>query len=243
VRSSISSSDEPGLRFGTAARLALRALRSGGAAYPELAAYLAGDTARFLAAAGVPLSGARVLDLGSGHGATGHAIDRQGAIVISADRRPLGGPRQVVGDGEALPFATSSFDGAVCSNLLEHVPSTRAVLSELARVVRPGGWVYLSWTAWYGPLGGHEYSPFHYLGVRPARTIGNALRARSGRNVPGVGLFPVHVGRTIAAIRSAGQFRIRSAVPRYWPSQAWIVRIPGLREVATWNCLLLLERR
>ena len=242
MRSSISSSGEKDFRFGTAARLAVRAIRSRGAAYPELAAYLAGDTARFLGGR-VPLSGANVLDLGSGHGASGWVLERAGAVVVSADRRPLGGPRQVAGDGAALPFATASFDGAVCSNMLEHVPSREAVLAELARVIRPGGWVYLSWTAWYGPLGGHEYSPFHYLGVRPARIIGRFLRPGSGHNVPGVGLFPVHVGRTMRAIGSGGRFRIRCAVPRYWPSQAWIVQIPGLREVATWNCLLLLERR
>ena len=46
MRSSISSSAEPGIRFGTAAKLTMRTLRSRGAAYPELAAYLAGRLPR-----------------------------------------------------------------------------------------------------------------------------------------------------------------------------------------------------
>jgi hypothetical protein len=35
---------------------------------------------------------------------------------------------------------------------------------------------------------------------------------------------------------------VLDARPRYYPKQRWILRIPGFREVATWNCELLLER-
>jgi arabinofuranan 3-O-arabinosyltransferase len=36
--------------------------------------------------------------------------------------------------------------------------------------------------------------------------------------------------------------RLIDVKPRYYPSQRWIVRVPGLREVAMWNCVLILER-
>jgi SAM-dependent methyltransferase len=220
------------------ARLAFRALRTRGDAYPQLASHLAWATRGFLDGR-VRLDGSVVLDLGSGHGSIGAAFAESGALVVSLDRRPLGGRRRVIGDAMHLPIRDASVDGAVSSNLLEHVPSPRVVLAELARVVRPGGWVYLSWTAWFGPLGGHEYSPWHYFGVRAGRRV----RWGPARNVPGEHLFPVHVGRTIRDVERAGEFRIRWMGPRYWPSLAWIVRVPGLREVATWNCLLFLERR
>jgi SAM-dependent methyltransferase len=229
------------MRLRSLARLTARTFRSSGRAYPELARYLAGDTRRFLASR-VRLDGAWVLDLGSGHGESGHALETAGARAISLDRRPLGGSRRVVGDASALPFRDAAFDGAVCANLLEHVPSPAGVVRELARVTRPGGWVYLSWTAWYGPFGGHEFSPWHYLGVRSARALGRHVRLGPVRNVPGRNLFPVHVGATLRGIERMGAFRILYAGPRYWPTQSWIVRVPGLREVATWNCLLLLER-
>ena len=39
----------------------------------------------------------------------------------------------------ALPFADESFDGVTCGYVLEHVPDPADGLSELARVLRPGG--------------------------------------------------------------------------------------------------------
>jgi len=127
--------------------------------------------------------------------------------------------------------------------MLEHTPDTAAVVAELERVVRPGGWIWLSWTNWYSPWGGHEISPWHYLGPR----FGSAAYARLHRgkalkNEPGVSLFPVHVGPTLDMLRHRPGLRVLDAAPRYYPSQRWLLRVPGLREVATWNCLVLLER-
>jgi SAM-dependent methyltransferase len=224
------------------ARLARRALQTGGRTYGQLADRLAGDTRRYLESR-FGLDGARVLDLGSGHGGSSAPLAAAGARMVSLDRRPMGGIRPVIGEAARLPFRSGTFDGVVCSNLLEHVPSPPRVVAEIARVLRRGGWVYLSWTAWYGPLGGHEYSPWHYLGTRTARAIGRRVRFGVGDNVPGEHLFPVHVGPTVRGIERTEAFTILFAGPRYWPSQTWILKVPGLREVATWNCLLLLERR
>jgi 2-polyprenyl-3-methyl-5-hydroxy-6-metoxy-1,4-benzoquinol methylase len=43
------------------------------------------------------------------------------------------------GQAESLPFQDASFDGVLAARLLLHVSSPRSVLSELIRVVRPGG--------------------------------------------------------------------------------------------------------
>ena len=60
----------------------------------------------------------------------------------------------------------------------------------------------------------------------------------------GITLFPVHVGAILRLMRSRADVGIVDALPRYYPR--WckvIVRIPGLREIATWNLLLILRRR
>ena len=44
-----------------------------------------------------------------------------------------------VGVGEALPYDDAGFDAVVCVDVLEHVTDRHKVLSEVARVLRPGG--------------------------------------------------------------------------------------------------------
>jgi SAM-dependent methyltransferase len=45
--------------------------------------------------------------------------------------------------GETLPFRSEHFDLAVCINVLDHVQSAPALLDELHRVQRPGGYLVL----------------------------------------------------------------------------------------------------
>ncbi|HYX44429.1 MAG TPA: methyltransferase domain-containing protein [Acidimicrobiales bacterium] len=195
------------------------------------------------------LAGARVLDLGCGPGHYTRALRRAGAVVVpldldEAEFRAPGGPPggEVVADARRLPVPDGCFDGVLCSNLLEHTPGANGVIDEMERVLRPGGWGWLSWTNWYSPWGGHAITPFHYLGPRLGPAAYRRLRGEPGKNAPGRALFPVHIGATLRHVRLRPGLRLVAAVPRYYPSQRWILQVPGLREVATWNCLLILER-
>lgn len=40
----------------------------------------------------------------------------------------------------ALPFADHSFDVILCNHVLEHIPDDQKALSEMFRVLKPGGW-------------------------------------------------------------------------------------------------------
>jgi len=42
-----------------------------------------------------------------------------------------------------LPFPDDSFDVILCSHVLEHVPDDRKAMSELCRVLKPGGWAVM----------------------------------------------------------------------------------------------------
>ena len=69
-----------------------------------------------------------------------------------------------------LPVRSAAVDLCYSSNVLEHVPRPWQMGDEMVRVTRPGGFVFLSFTLWYGPWGGHETAPWHYLGgARAAR--------------------------------------------------------------------------
>ena len=50
----------------------------------------------------------------------------------------------VVGVAEHLPFGSGQYDVVLCTQVLEHVDSPPAVISEISRVLKPGGVVLLT---------------------------------------------------------------------------------------------------
>ena len=101
--------------------------------------------------------GMRVLDLGCGPGTISmglakavdpgevHGIDmEEPQIEIARAAASAGGHRNAVfrtGDVTRLPHEDNSFDAAHCHALLMHVPDTDAVLAEVKRVLKPGGFI------------------------------------------------------------------------------------------------------
>jgi SAM-dependent methyltransferase len=195
------------------------------------------------------LAGARILDAGCGPGWYVEALRAAGATVVGLDgdldaltaaASPPAG--LVLADAARLPFADASFDGIFCSNLLEHAADTDGVLHELARVLRPGGWGYLSWTNWYSPWGGHDMTPYQFLGPERGPRLYERRHGPPRKNRYGEGLFAVHVGPTIRRMRAMPTVRIERVEPRYWPRLRFICSIPGVREVLTWNCVIRFRR-
>ena len=107
-----------------------------------------------LARDGIPVQGLKVLDDGAGLGAVSAEAAERGAHVtalepgrdsadICEDRLGKRG-RTICADGERLPFTDSEFDLVVSIQVLEHVEHPLRYLEEAARVLRPGGHLYLS---------------------------------------------------------------------------------------------------
>ena len=106
--------------------------------------------------------GPRVLDGGAGQGTMSSRLERLGFEVTSTDvsvaaveflRENLSGAVLEADLGE-LPFADATFDAALLGEVLEHVDDDRGALTELARVLRPGGVLAVSVPAnpaLYGP--------------------------------------------------------------------------------------------
>jgi SAM-dependent methyltransferase len=214
---------------------------------------LAADSVRQLST-WAPLAGQVVLDVGGGPGYFGAAFRGAGAAYVSVDadlgelsavERP--GPGTVLGSSLALPIRDGAVDLCYSSNVLEHVPLPERMADEMVRVTRPGGVVFLSWTTWLSPWGGHETSPWHYLGGRYAARRFTRRHGRAPKNEYGRTLFSVSAGRMRRWVRqaeAAHRVHLLEALPRYHPRWAqWMAAVPGVREVACWNYVLVLEVR
>ncbi len=99
--------------------------------------------------------GDRLLDIGCGEGRHCHGVQLltlaqaigvdldEGSLALARERgaqlEGIGPEAQfLAADASALPFADASFDAAICSEVLEHVPDMAALVAEAARVLKPG---------------------------------------------------------------------------------------------------------
>jgi len=104
---------------------------------------------------GSRLAGKTALDVGCGGGYLTEEIARLGFAATGVDPSEPSlraasahagdqglGIRYVRGAGEDLPFETGAFDAVFCCDVLEHVRDLDRVVSEIARVLKPGGVFY-----------------------------------------------------------------------------------------------------
>lgn len=101
-----------------------------------------------------PFTGAEsVLDAGCGTGALAYALAPHVAEVVGVDvneeylaaaaENAPENVRFVAGDATALPFGYGEFDIAACHRVLHHVRRPEVAVSELARVTRLGGRLFV----------------------------------------------------------------------------------------------------
>ena len=143
----------------------------------------------------VPLEGAKVLDIGCGAGLLSEALAGEGARVTAIDLAPelievaklhqLEAGHQIdyrVQSAEAIADELpGGFDAVTCMEMLEHVPDPGSVIEACARLLKPGGRLFLStlnrtpaafalaivgaeYVARLLPKGTHQYRDF----IRPA---------------------------------------------------------------------------
>jgi 2-polyprenyl-3-methyl-5-hydroxy-6-metoxy-1,4-benzoquinol methylase len=114
--------------------------------------------------------GDRVLDLGCGFGRHAFELYRRGANVVAYDlaseelrevatmfyamseggEAPKGASAKVIqGSVLALPFADGTFDAVIVSEVLEHIPEDQAAITEITRIVKPGGQVAVTVPRWW----------------------------------------------------------------------------------------------
>jgi len=144
--------------------------------------------------------GERVLDIGCGldsvldytEGVKGYTLDS-----LMGQLHPLGlsdDLRHTAGLLEAVPFDEASFDRVFLLNVLDHVRAPHQGLREIARILRPGGMLFLSVDVYAGRRYWVKRARKFYDRLRGARTKHPWVfsAADIDRILRGVGLRPRH---------------------------------------------------
>jgi SAM-dependent methyltransferase len=143
----------------------------------------------------------RILDYGSGTGGNASAYSSLGLVVgIEPDAAAVrlasvrGGARYCRASGTRLPFRPGTFDAVVASDVLEHIEDDRTAISEIARVLRPGGTAIISVPAHPWLYSEHDAALHHVR--RYSKTALRNLVAQAGLRIRRLSywnatLFPV----------------------------------------------------
>ena len=77
------------------------------------------------------------------------------------------GLRLGIEDATALTFPSASFDSCVCISVIEHIPDDARVMSEIWRVLKPGGTLHLTTSVGVSPLDEFVDTPLYGDASRP----------------------------------------------------------------------------
>jgi SAM-dependent methyltransferase len=171
-----------------------------------------------------------------------------------AAREGIGNAEFSVGDATSLEFADASFDGAVNRLSFHHIPAPQRVVEEMARVVRPGGWVIVSdlltdedaaVQAWHQEIE-RLRDPSHWATMTPARL--RAMGEAAGLELESEQLIPVEIDYDDWLLRGSGGEAAAALIDRLLgeaPAEAESFQVsgePGARRLR-FRTMLLRWRR
>lgn len=191
----------------------------------------------------------RILDVGSGYGSFVLAARCAGLEAFGmepaefelewarrrlADIRPEADPDAVYlrADAAAVPFEAESLDVVCFWNVIEHLPNAGAALAEAARVLRPGGSLFLI-APNYAAFRREAHYHVPWLPLLPRRLAVAYLRAL-GRN-PRFYEDHVHPSTMLGTVRTLGRLGLELRDPRVAKlSDAAAVRRRSARSIVLW---------
>lgn len=199
-----------------------------------------------------------VLDLANGYGGETEVLNGICKQIVGLDLNVppiITDSELIIADALNTPFSPTTYDFVVCASLIEHIQEPELLMSELARITKPNGFVYLSFPPFFAPTGGHGYAPFHYFGeklsVKLSRLFNKVLKRKLfdqsiklGDNFQSAytnwGLFVLTINHARRLIFQSG-FKMLDQSTKWSPIN--FSRIPLFGELLTWHVHFLLQKK
>jgi len=190
--------------------------------------------------------GSRILDAGAGscpyRDLFKHCEYKAQDFTSLIDEQLSGGQYgqiDYVCDIASIPVPNAAFDAILCSEVLEHLPEPIKVITEFARILKPGGKIIIT-----APLGsGIHQEPYHYYGGYTPFWYEKFLDE--------AGFDSVHVENNAGTLRACGQESMRfiqlsrpfSLGMSFWKellwTPLWLLLLPSMAIFAPLSSMML----
>lgn len=122
---------------------------------------------------GIAIAGSRIVEIGSAEGGNLCAMAERGAAELVgtdiAEVRLQSAARIATALGHDITYSTNDiiyeeqprewvghFDLALLRDVIEHLDDAETALRNIRKLLRPGGYLYVTFPPWYSPFGGHQ---------------------------------------------------------------------------------------